>query len=107
MLYCGVVHFMSYDFLGQGARDKKTLLVAVSSWCPKWRDRRFVAFTNNEAVRGNFLKTWSDNGSNNRPLAKVFEVAEACSCQVWLERVPSQSNPSGYLSRRKSECGED
>ena len=79
------------------------LLVAVESSCPKWTSHRFVAFTNDsEAVRGSFLKTWTHNGSNNRLLARVFKVEEGCGCQVWLERVPSQPNPSDYLSRHKT-----
>ena len=36
-------------------------------------------------------------------LAQVFRVEERCLCQVWIERVPGQSNPVDILSREKVE----
>ena len=43
------------------------LLCAVTAWCPKWKGYRFVIFTDSEAVRGSFLKTWS----NSNPCSKL------------------------------------
>jgi ribonuclease HI len=77
------------------------LLVAVCLWCPEFKNYRVVAFTDSESVRGAFLKTWSNNLQNSHLLAHVFQVEEECLCQIWLERVPSQSNPSDHLSREK------
>ena len=76
------------------------LLVAVELWSPEWDHCRFVAFTDSESVRCSFLKSWSMNETNNRLLERVFKVEEESGCQIWLERVPSQSNPSDYLSRQ-------
>ena len=78
-----------------------SLLVAVQFWCLKWTGYRLVAFTDSEAVRGSFLKTWTHNGLNNMLLARIFELEEACNSQIWLERVPSQSNPADLFSREK------
>ena len=76
-----------------------SLAIAVTVWGPKWKGRRTVAFTDSEAVRGGFLKTWSNNRPCNTLLAEIFRVEEEFLCPIWLERVPSQSNPSDELSR--------
>ena len=77
------------------------LLVAICLWCPEFKNYRVVAFTDSESVRGAFLKTWSNNRQNSHLLTHIFQVEEECLCQIWLERVPSQSNPSDHLSREK------
>ena len=77
------------------------LLAAVCSWCPVFSNHRIVIFTDSESVRGSFLKTWSHNAQNSRLLAQIFQVEEECLCQLWLERVPSQSNPADLFSREK------
>jgi len=75
------------------------LLIAASLWCPCHEGRRIVAFTDSEAVRGSFLKTWSGNDPSSKVLRKNFLLEETHSCHIWLERVPSQSNPADELSR--------
>ena len=60
---------------------------------------KLVLFTDSEAVRGAFLKSWSANESCNRLIAAALQLEEELQTQVWLERVPSQSNPSDFLSR--------
>ena len=76
------------------------LLIAVELWCTSMRNHRFVIFTDSEAVRGSFLKSWSANANNHHFLERVFAVEEMFECQIWLERVPSQSNPADVLSRQ-------
>lgn len=78
------------------------LLIAVTLWCPDHKRHRVVAFTDSEAVRGAFLKTWSNNSTNSHLLSQIFRVEEQCFCQVRIERVPSQSNPVDTLSRTKT-----
>ena len=75
------------------------LLTAVEMWGPVWNGHRVVAFTDSESVRGSFLKTWSGNEPCHKLLTRVFTLEESHLCPVWLERVPSQSNPSDPLSR--------
>ena len=77
------------------------LLMALELWCKTAKGHRIVAFTDSEAVRGSFLKTWSGNEPSNKFLKRIFLQEEEHSCHVWLERVPSQSNPSDELSRRQ------
>ena len=69
------------------------LLAALDLWSPIFLNKKVVVFTNSEAVRGSFLKTWSNNNLSSDLLLKIFQVEESSMCQIWLERVPSQSNP--------------
>ena len=48
--------------------------------------------------RGSFLKTWSGNDPCSKVLRQFF-LEETHLCHVWLDRVPSQSNPADHLSR--------
>ena len=75
------------------------LFIGLSIWCPVWNGSRVVAFTDSEAVRHSFLKTWSKNDPCSNVLKCIFELEENNLCPVWLERVPSQSNPVDFLSR--------
>ena len=75
------------------------LLIAAELWLPISEGKRVVIFSDSEAVRGSFLKSWSQNETNSQLLKKVCSLEDKSSCQIWLERVPSQSNPSDYLSR--------
>ena len=56
-------------------------------------------FTDSESVRGSFLKTWSANNDSNDMINVIFKVEEDFDIPLWIERVPSQSNPSDVLSR--------
>ena len=77
------------------------LLIALSLWNSFISHRRVVIFTDSESVRGSFLKTWSNNNLCSNLLWKIFQVEESSMCQVWLERVPSHSNPADLMSREK------
>ena len=52
-----------------------------------------------EAVRGAFLKSWSANDDSDEMISIIFQVESDFDVPVWIERVPSQSNPSDILSR--------
>ena len=67
------------------------LLAAVELWCPLYPSHRVVAFTDSEAVRGRFLKSWSNNAQCSHLLSRIFQVEDGCLCQIWLERVASQT----------------
>ena len=75
------------------------LLVGLSIWCPTWNGFRVVAFTDSEAVGHSFLKTWSKNDPCSYVLKCIFELEENNLCPIWLELVPSQSNPIDFLWR--------
>ena len=48
---------------------------------------------------GPFLKNWSANTDSDKLLNSIFEIEALFSLPVWIERVPSQSNPADILSR--------
>ena len=75
------------------------LLISAELWFPLVKGKRVVAFSDSESVRGSFLKSWSQNDMSSFLLKKIFSLEEKICCQIWLERVPSQSNPSDQLSR--------
>ena len=50
-------------------------------------------------VRGSFLKCWSANEGSDRLIDAVFDIEAGFDLPVWIERVPSQSNPADVLSR--------
>ena len=58
-----------------------------------------VLFTDSESVRGSFLKTWSAKANSDDMISVIFELEEGFHIPLWIERVPSQSNPSDVLSR--------
>ena len=58
-----------------------------------------VLFIDSEAVRGAVLKTWSANKDRDRMIDVIFQVEEGFDLPVWIETVPSQSNPAHVLSR--------
>jgi hypothetical protein len=47
-------------------------------------------------------KTWSHN---SKLLARIFFVEESNLCPLWLERVPSQSNPVDIYRGAEWPCG--
>lgn len=78
--------------------DMLALLVAVELCC-LGIGHTVAVFTDSEAVRFSFLKTWSCNDLCSKWLTRIFEVEESSLCPMWIERVPSQSEPVDSLSR--------
>ena len=79
--------------------DMLALLVSIEIWGPEWNGHRIVLFTDSESVRTSFLKTWPKNDPCSRLLTRIFALEEGHLCPLWIERVPSQSNPADHLSR--------
>ena len=69
------------------------VLCAFKCWQEKAMSHRIVLFTDSEAVRGAFLKSWSANTDSDKLLNSIFEIEALFSLPAWIERVPSQSNP--------------
>ena len=63
--------------------------------------RRVVVFTDSDSVRGAFLKSWSNNQQCDHIIRALLEAEELLNFHVWVERVPSQSNPADFFSREK------
>eukprot|EP00435_Cladocopium_sp_Y103_P073576 s203_g44.t1 len=81
-----------------------SLLAAAVSFKSLLAGVKTVIFSDSESVRGAFLKSWSQNRTCDKILFAVFEIEENSRAQMWIERVPSQSNPSDYLSRLEVEA---
>ncbi len=75
------------------------MLAAITVWIEVFRSCRVVLFTDSEAVRGSFLRSWSANEDSDRMIKIIFQVGEEFNLPVWIERVPSQSNLADILSR--------
>ena len=58
-----------------------------------------MLFTDSEAVRGSILKSWSANEDSDRLMEVIFDIEARFEVSVWIERVPSQSNPADVVSR--------
>ena len=79
--------------------EMMAVLAALHSWGDLMKTRRTVLFTDSESVRGSFLKTWSANEDSDDMINIIFQLEEEFDVPLWIERVPSQSNPSDLLSR--------
>ena len=78
--------------------EMMAVLAAVKSWHSFLKSRKVVLFTDSESVRGSFLKTWSANDNSDDMINVIFEVEEGFDIPLWIERVPSQSNPSDVVA---------
>ena len=84
------------------ALEMMAVLAAMKVWQKLIEACRVVLFTDSEAVRGAFLKSCSANDDSDKMINRIniiFQVEGDCDIPVWVERVPSQSNPSDILSR--------
>ena len=75
------------------------VLCAFRCWQKESAIHRVVLFTDSESVRGAFLKNWSANSDSDKLLESIFQIESTFNLPVWIERVPSQSNPADLLSR--------
>ena len=93
------------DILSKGQKtviqelEMMAVFAAFRSWKELISSNRVVLFTDSEAVRGAFLKSWSANEDSDKMVGAIFQVESDFDVPVWIERVPSQSNPSDILSR--------
>ena len=81
--------------------EMMAVLAAMRVWQKLIKACRVVLFTDSEAVRGAFLKSWSANDDSDKMINVIFQVEGDFDVPVWIERVPGQSNPSDILSREK------
>ena len=84
---------------GQRTIIQELEMLAVLCAFKCWQEKAMSHRTDSEAVRGAFLKSWSANTDSDKLLNSIFEIEALFSLPVWIERVPSQSNPADILSR--------
>ena len=78
--------------------EMMAVLAAMNVWKKLIEACRVVMFTDSEAVRG-FFESWSANGDSDKMIDIIFQLESEFDVPVWIERVPSQSNPADILSR--------
>ena len=78
--------------------EMMAVLAAMKVWKKLMKACRVVLFTDSEAVRGAFLRSWSANDDSDKMIDIIFQVEGDFDFPVWIERVPSQSTPSDILS---------
>ena len=81
--------------------EMMAVLAAMRVWRKLIKACRVVLFTDSEAVRGAFLKSWSANDDGDKMVSIIFQVD--FEIPVWIERVPSQSNPSDSSKELKKQ----
>jgi len=69
--------------------------------------KRVVIFTDNQAVQSCLIRCKSANLHMDYIVRYVCRQEERLSTMAWIERVPSQSNPSDSLSREVVESLSD
>ncbi len=80
--------------------EMMALIGALKSWQDEVSRHRVVLFTHSGAVRGSFFKSWSANEGSVHLMDVIFDIEARFDLPVWIERVPSQSNLAGVLSRK-------
>ena len=62
--------------------EMMAVLAAVRSWKETIRPHRVALFTDSEAVRGSFLKSWSANEEADKMISLIFRVEEEFNLPV-------------------------
>lgn len=73
--------------------------VAIHLWQNRMASKRVIVFKDNDPVGSSIMRGYSQNTFVDCLMAHLFQVEEACASHVWLERVPSQSNPADEPSK--------
>ena len=79
--------------------EMMAVLAAMKVWQKLTKACRVLLFTDSEAVRGAFLKSWSANDDSDKMINIIFQVERDFDVPVWMKRAPSQRNPSDILPR--------
>ena len=75
--------------------EMMAVLAAVRGWKEMIKTCRLVLFTDSEAIRGAFLKSWSANDDSDKLISLIFQVESDFDVPAWIERVPSQAEFKG------------
>ena len=100
-----VISFFLDEVMAKGQKtviqelEMMAVLAAMKVWKKLIKACRVAMFTGSEAVRGAFPKSWSANDDSGKMTGIIFQFESEFDVPVWIERVPSQSNPADILSR--------
>ena len=79
------------DILSKGQKtviqelEMMAVFAAFRSWKELISSNRVVLFTDSEAVRGAFLKSWSANEDSDKMVGAIFQVESDFDVPVWIE----------------------
>ena len=74
-------------------------LVALHTWKEELKGRKILLFIDNDAARHALVKGKSANAASYRILHQFWEFAAEHEMMIWIERVPTKSNPADGPSR--------
>ena len=75
------------------------VLLAKELFGATWKGRRVLSFIDNDAARHALVKGKSANAASDRILHQFWEFAAEHEMMIWIERVPTKSNPADGPSR--------
>ena len=75
------------------------VVTAFKGFSKMMRGKRLVVFTDNQGVQSSLVKCKSLNESMDLIIRKICSFEESFGIISWIEKVPSQSNPSDGLWR--------
>ena len=73
--------------------------MALSIWGPKLIGRKLILFVDNDGARGSLIKGVSTSRPSARIVNWFWHTAAENELYVWVDRVPSKSNPADAPSR--------
>jgi hypothetical protein len=74
-------------------------LLALQRWAKNIAGRRVILFVDNDGARGSLLKGVSRSRPSARIVQAFWQIAAAAELYIWVDRVPSKSNPADGPSR--------
>jgi hypothetical protein len=76
-------------------------LLAVSTWAARMQGRRIILFVDNDGARGSLIKGSSTSLPSALIVGQFWSEAAAAEMYIWVDRVPSASNPADGPSRHE------
>ena len=78
--------------------EMMAVLAAMKVWRKLIKSCRVVLFTDSEAVRGAFFKSWSANDDSDKMIDIIFQDFDV---PVWIERVRARVIPLTFCRGRR------
>ena len=80
-------------------------VVALRTWGPRLRGRRLIIFVDNGAAKAALVKGSTTSSASAELVTEFWSLAAAESVWVWVDRVPTKSNPADAPSRGERVAG--
>ena len=76
-------------------------LLSLCTWAARMRGRRIILFVDNDGARGSLIKGSSTSLPSAQIVGQFWSEAAASEMYIWVDRVPSASNPADGPSRHE------